>query len=380
MDKMNQRIFQFIGGLGDGGAETLVKDYARLLKEDGYDVMIITTFPPDKATANYSALYKNGVQIVSLYPTSCYPVRIFHKFLGRKVVPVLFRNLVKKYKPSVIHVHLSNLYALLSNRKVLYGIKLFYTCHSLPKYFIGAEQKKEHEAVLYLLKYCNLQLIALHEDMRKEINEIFGISNTLTVYNGIDFNKYKALTFDKERTLREETKLHKEDFVVGHVGRFSKVKNHRFLLDVFAELVKVKNNAKLLLVGVGPLESEIKGKISELGITDRVVILHHRTDVADLLRLCDVFVFPSFYEGFSIVLLEAQVSGVKCLISDTITPDSFLTDTAIPVSLGKPAKYWVSLILNNEIRNHKHGDLAQYNLRSIINKIEKLYNEDTCKI
>lgn len=377
---MKLRVFQFIGGLGDGGAETLVKDYALLLKEDGYDVMIITTFPPDKSTANYRALYKNGVPIVSLYKKSCYVVRLFHKFFGKIVVPVLFRILVKKYKPDVIHVHLSNLYALLSNRKVLRGIKLFYTCHSLPEYLIGIEQKKEHKAVKYLLKYCHLKLIALHDDMRKEINKMFGISNTLTINNGIDFDKYRAIPHDVERRLREETKLSKDDFVVGHVGRFSKVKNHTFLLDVFYELVKIKDNAKLLLVGVGLLESEIKRKICDLGIDEKVVILHHRTDVADLLRLCDVFVFPSFYEGFGIVLLEAQVSGLKCLISDTINSSSFLADKAIPVSLNKTAKDWACLILDDSIRNQKHGDISKFNLRNIIKQIENLYNEDSCKI
>lgn len=369
-------IFQYIGALGDGGAETLVKDYALLLKEDGYDVKMISIFPPVNETANSRILKENNIQVLYLYNSFSLFNRILRKFIGKVLDTYLFKKLVQRYHPSVIHIHQANLYAVKPLSKLLQGVKLLYTCHSLPEKFIGPDLPEENEAAHYLIKHNDLQMVALHDDMRKEINQMFGIENTIVVNNGIDFNKYKPLSVEDEEKLRKETGLTNDDFVMGHVGRFSKVKNHTFLLDVFYELQKRKTNAKLLLVGAGPLENEIRSKIADLGLTDKVVILSHRTDVNALLRLIDVFVFPSHYEGLSVVMVEAQVSGLKCIVSDTINTATILTEITIPMSLTQPASDWVDTILDKGAINSEYGDLNQFNLRKEIKKIEKIYKNE----
>lgn len=368
-------IFQLCG-VNDGGAETLIKDYALLLKEDGFDVKIITTFPPIGDTANSKALRDHNIQVLYLYKSCSFLHRALRKISCGFLDSYLLRRLIQKHNPTVIHIHLEHLHLVKTLNKYLSGIKLLYTCHSLPENFIGPKLPKEHEAAKYLIKHNNLQMIALHDDMRKEINQMFGINNTIVIYNGIDFNKYKPLTQAQEDALRQETGLKKDDFVMGHIGRFSKVKNHTFLLDVFNELQKRKENAKLLLVGAGPLETDIRAKITDLGLNEKVVILSHRTDVNALLRLMDVFVFPSHYEGLSIVLVEAQVSGLKCVVSDSINTAAILSERTYPISLNCPANEWVDLILNDTVLNKQYGDLNQFNLRNEIKKIEKIYSNE----
>lgn len=117
-----------------------------------------------------------------------------------------------------------------------------------------------------------------------------------------------------------------DEFVIGHVGRFAFQKNHDFLIEVFKEIVKTNDNVKLLLVGVGELEDSIKDKVSALGLQDKVIFAGKREDINCLMQAMDLFAFPSRFEGFGIVLIEAQAAGLKCIVSKEIPSIAFLTE------------------------------------------------------
>lgn len=117
--------------------------------------------------------------------------------------------------------------------------------------------------------------------------------------------------------------------VIGHVGRFDPVKNHTFLLESFAELRRFRPDAVLLLAGDGPLRTDIEARASALGIGEGVLSLGVRSDIPDLMQAMDVFCMPSLYEGLPLVLVEAQASGLPCLISDTIPADCDIVPGAV---------------------------------------------------
>ena len=370
-------VFQIIGSLGDGGAETLVKDYALLLDKSKFKVIVITIYPPTSETANVKILRESNIPIVSLYKKHSLANRILRRYTMKLLDSFKLNKLVSQYKPSVIHVHQAYLYALKPIRKKLRHIKLMYTCHSLPVNFLGPNISKENNAAKCLIRDNNLQMIALHNDMKQEIDTMFGINNTIVINNGIDFKKYNKLTFEQERFLRKEINLSKEDFVVGHIGRFSKAKNHTFLIEVFNEILKRKPNSKLLLIGAGPLENEIKCQINQLNIKENVRLLNHRTDVNQLLRLMNVFLFPSLYEGFGIVLVEAQVSDLRCVVSDKVNPIAIASPNTISVSLTKSASEWADIVLNDKITNSRYTNLNVFNLRKIIKIVERIYQDES---
>lgn len=371
-------IFQFLGSLSDGGAETLVKDYALLLTEKGHNIIIITIFPPNKSTANYKILQDNGIVILSLYNNFSLYNRVMRIASTYRSDSFVLKKLIARYSPCAMHIHLGNLKSVKCIGKYIRqkGIKLFYTCHSLPDKFLGPNMKNENKAAKYLIAHAGLQMIALHDDMRKELNEMFDIQNTLVVNNGIDFEKYKPLSPEEDSKLRLEIGLPKDAFVLGHVGRFSKTKNHKFIVEIFKEVSKVRKNAWLLLIGSGSLQNEIEQQLTDNKLRDRTIILHSRSDVNQLLRLMDVFVFPSYFEGLGIALLEAQISGLRCVASDTINKAVFLTPSCIPISLSKPPKAWCEIILNPKLINNNHGDINAFNLRNEIQKIEKMYTNE----
>lgn len=164
------------------------------------------------------------------------------------------------------------------------------------------------------------------------------------IHNGVDLNVYK---YDEEnrRKVRREFGIADEQFIVGHIGRFNQQKNHKFLIDVFAEVLKQKPNALLMLVGDGEKKSEIKEQIKALGIEKSVIFTGIRSDVPALLSAMDVFVFPSFYEGMPNTVIEAQATGLLCVIADTITEEAGVTDCVHFMSLSDSAEVWADKAL-----------------------------------
>ena len=126
---------------------------------------------------------------------------------------------------------------------------------------------------------------------------------------------------------------------------FMKQKNHDFLIDVFAAVVKEKPDAKLLLIGEGPLENEIKAKVNRLLLEHNVLFLGARSDVADLYNVMDIFVLPSFYEGLPVVGVEAQANSLKCLFSDKVTSESKLLHTTEFIDIESGVQKWQLAIM-----------------------------------
>ena len=195
------------------------------------------------------------------------------------------------------------------------------------------------------------------------------------VSNGIDCNKF-SYNPEKRNILRKKLGL-EDKYVVGHIGRFSEQKNHKFLIDIFAEIYKREKSAVLLLLGFGPLENEIKTKVKSLGLEKVVRFEGVKEDVQDYYQVFDVFVFPSLFEGCGIVALEAQCCGLPCIMSNAIPKETFVCNSKV-VSLNCSAKTWADSILNNKnefVRKDESSSLrnAGYDAKEIGKLIEEKY-------
>ena len=195
------------------------------------------------------------------------------------------------------------------------------------------------------------------------------------INNAIDL---KQFAFDevKRNKLRKELGL-QDCFVIGHVGRFMKQKNHDFLVDIFAEVVKKQDNAKLLLIGDGPLREQIENKVKTLGLNEKVIFTGVRSDVADLYNAMDVFVLPSFYEGLPVVGVEVQANGLPFLCSSNVTKEILISDRIGLVELEKGAKAWAEKILafSEKKRIVASNDISQsgFDIEVEAEKMEKRY-------
>ena len=194
--------------------------------------------------------------------------------------------------------------------------------------------------------------------------------------NAIDTGK---IYFDE--SVREEIrkKINLSDkFVVGHIGRFSYQKNHEFLIDVFNEICKYKENAVLLLVGVGELQNKIRNKVKELNLGDRVMFLDIRKDIQELLNAMAVFVLPSYFEGLPVVGVEAQAAGLQVFTSDNITKELPLKELVFYYSLEMSASEWSENIIKEFERYARTNTTdkiieAGFDVKVAANKMQKLY-------
>ena len=159
---------------------------------------------------------------------------------------------------------------------------------------------------------------------------------------------YRDFIFNCEIREKVRKNLKIEDkLVIGHIGRFDEQKNHKFLIEIFKEIKKNNENAILLLVGNGSLKEKVRKQVEELKLDDSVIFLGVRKDIPQLLMAMDIFVFPSLYEGMPNTVIEAQATGLKCIISDTITREADITGLVSYTSLNNGIEEWKSKVLNN---------------------------------
>ncbi len=163
------------------------------------------------------------------------------------------------------------------------------------------------------------------------------------VHNAVDLNVF-AFDAEQRRILREEFGIDKDVKVLGHVGRFAEQKNHAFLADVFRSVHDSHPNTTLLLVGDGPLRASFSEKIERLGLVDNVIFAGIRKDVSKVLSAMDVFVFPSFYEGMPNTVIEAQATGLPCVISSAITRQADVTGLVKYLPLSDSAETWAKVV------------------------------------
>ena len=178
---------------------------------------------------------------------------------------------------------------------------------------------------------------------------------TIFIPNAIDC---AGFTFDpeKRKKMREELGL-TDALIIGHVGRFHYAKNHEYLLRVFAELCRMSAGADgstaetgadqkyhLILLGEGPLMEDTRKLAEELGVADRVHFLGNHKNIADYYQAMDYFVYPSRYEGMPGTIVEAQASGLPCLMSDTICREVIATELVETMSIEEEPKAWAEVL------------------------------------
>lgn len=169
------------------------------------------------------------------------------------------------------------------------------------------------------------------------------------IYNAIDIDKF---LFNQEVRENFRKELNIEDkFVIGNIGRLHEQKNQSFLIDIFYEIQKNKDNAILLIIGKGPLENELKEKVSNLGINNKVYFLGNRKDVERIYQGMDVFVLPSLFEGLGIVAVEAQVSGLPVVASTGVAKEANITNNIQNIDLNDSIDTWKEAICKSNVES-----------------------------
>ena len=164
----------------------------------------------------------------------------------------------------------------------------------------------------------------------------------------------KKFAYNEEwrKAIRFKLKISNETLVIGHVGRFTDVKNQSFLVDVFKEVQKIEEDSKLIFIGIGEQYETIHQKVRNFELQDNVIFAGQQNNVNEWMQSFDIFVMPSLYEGLPFVLVEAQAAGLPCVVSDSVNKDACILDTFCFKSLNDSPSDWADLILEKCHNNH----------------------------
>ena len=288
-------------------------------------------------------------------------------------------EILKKENYKIIHLHEVYLNKFVNDEaKKVVGAKVIAHSHAT-KYSDNKIKAIRNKILCFNLKKNVDIFFACSKAAGKFLygKKAFYENRVFVINNAIEIDKFKYNENIRNK-VRKELNL-EEKFVIGNIGRFAKQKNHKFLIDIFYEVKKKKENAFLLLIGEGDLRESIEKKIEKLNLRNSVLFLSSRKDVNEILQGMDVFVLPSLYEGLPVSVIEAQTSGLPCIISNKVTDEVNIIDCKF-LSITN-AKVWCKYILKSEdhIRVDtnesitKAGYDIKYEALRIQNIYEKLY-------
>lgn len=258
-------------------------------------------------------------------------------------------ELLMREKPDVLHCHLNTLsyiYPIVAAKK--YGIKVI--VHSRSAGDMGALRSR-------LLHYVNYRKIEKLDIIRVAVSQeagkwLFRNLDYIVINNGIDECVYK-FSMENRNKIREELDIECKT-VIGNVASLSKPKNIDFLLDIFCEFHKYNKNSVLVVVGEGILKSYLREYAKSLNIEQAVIFTGKKDNVEEMLSAMDLFVMTSLYEGFPNALLEAQCSGLRCVVSDKVTREANV-GLCTYISLNEAPKKWIEVMMKSLLSCEERG-------------------------
>ena len=338
------RILHVLPRLRRGGSQALVMNLYRHIDKTKYqfDFIIFTNDKDDY----YDEILSLGGKVFH-----------FHKFNGKNFFSIRkeWENFFRAHPEyRILHSHVRSFASIYIPVAKKNGVKTIIHSHSTSN---GHGFKGFIKSILeFPLRFQADYLMACSKEAgiwlfgKKAISK----ENYLFLPNAIDLKKF-AFNYEKRLEVRKKLHIPLDSVVIGHVGGIEKPKNHVFLLSVFKKIMEFNKNSFLLLVGDGTLQKHIENLAVELNVSDKVLFLGNQASVYDFYSAFDILVFPSLWEGLPVTLVEAQASGLKCLVSNKITKDVLISDCLEYKSLKESPLSWAKRTIEI-LDENKHKD------------------------
>jgi len=305
----NMKILHLIETLKLGGAEKALYTSIKAINErKRFESIVCCLFEKGHIASNLEQI---AVPVFNINMNS--PYDWFKGIFG-------LVRIIKKNKVNIIHTHLfyANIYGRIAGW--LSGVKVIVTTLHNPDYTYednGRFSFKMRKLIdKYTGKLFNRRFIAVSNAVKKDYLKHIGFKNIDVLYNSIDPEELKIDPLLDIQAEREIIGLDKDDFVLLNIGRLHHQKGQIYLLEAMKILVEKDPRFKLLIVGTGPLREKLLEDIERNQLTKNIFLLGERKDVVKLIQLSDVFVFPSIYEAFGVVVAEAMAMERIVVASD----------------------------------------------------------------
>ena len=294
-------ILQYIPGYTYGGVETFVNNMNKELYKQCRFTYIIEK---DMNNDIKKELLKYNSEIIKI-------PNMTKDGVWKHIKEV--NKILKKGKYDIVHIHATDPRIFLTFFAKIYKIKkIIYHIHTL--------RSNKESIIRKIIRYLNIRLsnilMACSEQAAQSMFKKYA-RKTIIMNNGIDFKKYSFNKLDRQ-AIRKNLNITDNEILLGTVGRLEKVKNQIFLLKVMKRIVEKNSMIKLIIIGSGQEEEILKKFVRDNEIEKNIIFTGRVNDTSKLYSAMDLFCLPSLYEGFGIVLLEAQANGLMCLASNHI--------------------------------------------------------------
>ena len=360
------RILHVVAIMNRGGLETMIMNYYRNINRDKvqFDFLV---------HRNEEGAYDKEILSLGGRIYRVPPFNPFHHITYLRSLDGFFKTHGSEY--SIVHSHYNSLgaYALRYAKKYEVPTRIAHSHNS--KYSLDYKIPIFLYSKAILKRYANTYFAC----GRESGEWLFGKNVQFTIMsNAIDISAFK---FNEKyrKEIRQKYGIG-DELVIGHVGRFNKSKNHKYIIEVFEKLSEINPSAKLMFVGSGDSE-EVSARqlVNDLGLARSVMFVGNQSEVYKFLSAFDVFIFPSIHEGLPVTLVEAQASGLPCIVSDTIPKECKITNLVrfLPIAKHDISK-WVEYISQIKTDNRSQGKFnGVYDIKVQAKVLEKFYTRKT---
>lgn len=372
MVKKKIRILQSVGSLGVGGNEIFVMNFFRNIDKENFHVDFVIY--DDTKMDFYDEVIAEGSKVYICKSN------VKNSYLSTLIQVLKVRKVLKENKYDIIHCHSCSFLGIFRGAiagKFTKGTKVISHSHNpgMPKNtftdnFIRETFKK------YLSKIVDLGFACSDIAGESKYTKEFMNSNKYAIVNNaIDVNKFIFNT-DTRNEMRKKYNI-TDEFVIGNIGRLETQKNQEYLLKVLAEIKKKNKLVKLVIIGEGSLEEELKKYTIKNGLEQDVIFAGKVNNPEKYYHMMDVFVLTSLYEGFPFVMVESQVNGLPAVVSDTITKSVNILGNVEFISLNYSSEIWADKIIKKsreiESINCNNYIYEEYDLKYQARKLEQYY-------
>ena len=365
------KILMVLGNTGRGGAQTYAMNVLRNIDCTRFCIDFAVTERRDNGYETEMEQLGSHIHIIPKFKGSNYRHYI------KAVDAILARG-----EYDIVHGHVSSSAVLYLKQAKKYGCATVVHSHSAGYRGSFAEQVIKYVFTVGAKWYADYWFGCSALAAKR----LFGSNyskhpNYYDIPNAIITDRY-LYNEEIRETVRKELGIRADTVLYGHVGSFSAPKNHRFLIEIFAQLHKQQGDkAAFILLGEGPLKDQIEEAIRSCGLTEKVIFTGNVGNVNEYLMAMDAMIFPSLFEGFPVTLLEAQAAGLYTLASDTITKEANLTDCVVSLPLSQGAAQWAQAAQKIPVRNRAEVNQqiadSVFNMRTSIEKLMELYTQMT---
>lgn len=364
------KVMNLIWHMGDGGAQQIVINYLRAFRNDpDIDFRVCVFSSPTKSKYDREIREQNYPVVYLNEPDTRCPIPYVRKFFRRAVVTRAWEAAIREFQPDIVHVHISSLLEQTLPAIVRTNVPVrFDTLHSNPYRFKGKLRRIISDA----FRNRNVIPICLTEEQVQMARDWYGITKYELVRNGMDVQALRSSCCPRQEA-RAHFGLDPDAFVVIGVGRLAQVKNFPLLIESFSELLRIRPNAQLAIAGDGPEKSSLVHLVSEKGLSEHVVFLGNITEIAKLYSAADVLGVTSIVEALPLAVLEAQICGLRCVLSDGVPAESILLENTRKMPPVASPKDWANALLDTAYSGSTFVPLELFDMHQVNRHIKEIY-------